>query len=87
MIGGAIFLVGRDGMKDLVPSGEGYFNWGSFLELFSNSVFALLFHHSLPGIVTQLKNTEDIHFVIRNAFLISGFVLIVLPLTACMAFG
>lgn len=46
-----------------------------------------MFHHSLPNIVNNLRNTEDIQFVIRNAFLISGFVLIAIPITGVMAFG
>jgi amino acid permease len=46
-----------------------------------------MFHHSLPNIVNSLKNTQDVTFVIRNAFLISGTVLMIIPITAAMAFG
>ena len=87
MIGGAMFLMARDGVKNLTPTGKGYFNFSTFLELLSNSVFALLCHHCLPGIMTNLKNPEDIRFAIKYAFFISGSILIILPLTACMAFG
>lgn len=86
-LGGAIFLFSRDGIKHLTPPGKGYFNFDSFVEIFSNSVFSLMFHHSLPNIVGNLKTTEDVRFVIRNGFLISGTVLILIPLTGVMAFG
>lgn len=46
-----------------------------------------MFHHSLPGIMEKLKNTEDVRYVIKYAFLISGLILIIIPLTGCMAFG
>jgi amino acid permease len=46
-----------------------------------------MFHHSLPNIVNGLKNTQDVTFVIRNAFLISGSVLLVIPITGILAFG
>lgn len=46
-----------------------------------------MFHHSLPNIVNSLKNTEDIRFVIQNAFLISGSILLIIPITGVLAFG
>lgn len=46
-----------------------------------------MFHHSLPGIINNLKNSEDVRFVIRNGFLITGIVLVIIPITGCMAFG
>jgi amino acid permease len=46
-----------------------------------------MFHHSLPGIVHTLSNPNDIQFVIRNAFIISASVLILIPLTGLFAFG
>lgn len=84
---GAIFLFCRNGVKEIVPDGGGVFNIGNFVELFSNSVFSLMFHHSLPNIVNNLKNTQDVQFVIRNAFLISGSVLMIIPITGVLAFG
>lgn len=62
-------------------------NIENFVELFSNSVFSLMFHHSLPNIVGGLRNTQEIKFVIQNAFLISGAVLMIIPITGVMAFG
>ena len=59
----------------------------NFVEIFSNSVFSLLLHHSFPSIVSKLPTAEDVDFVGRNGFLISGLILIILPLTGCMAFG
>lgn len=46
-----------------------------------------MFHHSLPSIAGSLKTTEDVTFVLRWGFLISGAILILLPLTGSMAFG
>lgn len=46
-----------------------------------------MFHHSFPSIVSKLPTTEDVDFVGRAGFLISGLTLIVIPLTASMAFG
>lgn len=86
-IGGAIFLFARDGVKKLIPKGQGYFNFGSFVNLFSNSCFSLMFHHSLPNIVANLRNTDDVRFVVKNAFIISGSVLLIIPVTGVMAFG
>lgn len=84
---GAIFLFCRDGVKNVVPDGGGVVNMENFVELFSNSVFSLMFHHSLPNIVGSLRNTQEIKFVIQNAFLISGTVLMIIPITGVMAFG
>ena len=86
-LGGAIFLFCKNGVKKLTPPNGGFFNINKFVEIFSNSVFSLMFHHSLPNIVGSLKTTEDVRFVIKNAFLISGVVLILIPLTGTMAFG
>jgi hypothetical protein len=46
-----------------------------------------MFHHSLPGIARQVKNTTDTSFFIKTAFLISGFTLLVIPITSTLAFG
>lgn len=46
-----------------------------------------MFHHSLPNIVGNLRTTEDVRFVIKNAFIISGSILLIIPITAAMAFG
>lgn len=85
--GGAVFLFCRDGVQNMTPKGKGIFNISDFVSLFSNSVFSLMFHHSLPNIVNSLNTTEDVRFVIRNAFIISGSVLMIIPITGIMAFG
>lgn len=46
-----------------------------------------MFHHSLPGIAQQVKNTTDTGFFIKLAFIISGCTLFIIPFTACLAFG
>jgi hypothetical protein len=82
---GAIFLFCRDGIQDFIPKDGGVINMGLFVQLFSNS--SLMLHHSLPNIVSDLRKSSDIRFVIRNAFIISGSVLLLIPITAIMAFG
>ena len=46
-----------------------------------------MYHHSVPAIIQNLKNSDDVRYVIRNGFLISGSILLIIPLTGCMAFG
>ena len=87
MIVGAIYLMIVGGVKKLTPKDGGYFNVSSFVELFSNSCFALMYHHSLPAILNKLRNTEDVTFTLKYSFLISGSILLIIPITGCMAFG
>lgn len=54
---GAIYLILQDGVKDITPKDGGVFNMSNFVEIFSNSVFAMMFHHSFPSIVNGLKTT------------------------------
>lgn len=86
-LGGAIYLVIRNGAKRVVPEGKGIFNLSNFVQIFSNSVFSLMFHHSLPNIMRTLKSFEQQKFVLRYAFIISGAVLVIIPITAVLAFG
>lgn len=46
-----------------------------------------MFHHSLPGIAREVTNTRDTAFFIKTAFLISGSTLLIIPITATLAFG
>jgi hypothetical protein len=66
---------------------EGLFNTSNFVQIFSNSAFSFMYHHSLPGIVQNLADQADIQFVIKYSFIISGSVLIIIPITAVFAFG
>jgi amino acid permease len=86
-LGGAIYLIiNHHGVRKVIPEGKGVFNIENFVEIFSNSVFSLMFHHSLPGIIQNL-NVHEAKFVIRNAFIISGSVLMIIPITGVLAFG
>lgn len=87
MIIGAIYIMIKYGVQSPVPKDGGVFNISNFADIFSNSLFALMFHHSLPGIAKEVKNTTDTSFFIKAAFLISGSTLFVIPITACFAFG
>ena len=43
-------------VQDVVPTEETVFNVSKFVEFFSDSVFSLMLHHSLPNIVSGLVN-------------------------------
>ena len=87
MIGGALYLIFRNGVKPIIPSGKGVFNYENFLELFSNSIFALMVHHALPGIMDSLKENKDRQNVLKLSFSISPLLLLIISITGCMAFG
>lgn len=50
-------------------------------------VFSFLFHHSIPTITQTLKKREEINEFIKIAFKVAGTVMIIIPITAIMAFG
>lgn len=87
MILGSVYIMIKYGVQSPVPSKGGVFNYKNFAEIFSNSLFALMFHHSLPGIAREVKNTTDTSFFIKTAFLISGSTLLIIPITGSFAFG
>lgn len=87
MIIGAVYIMFAHGVKTPTPSDGSYFNLSHFANIFSNSLFALMFHHSLPGIARQVTNTRDTSYFIKLAFIISGSTLLIIPITACFAFG
>lgn len=87
MIGGAFFLMIRDGVKGLTPKEAGAFNFSSFTQIFSNTLFCLMFHHSFPSIAASVKNSADLSFSLRYAFLIAGSINMIIPWTGIMAFG
>ena len=68
-------------------NGNGSFNMEFFGDIFSNLVFYFLFHHSVPGLTKQLTHLNQITYFLKYAFLIVGISMIVIPITAIMAFG
>jgi hypothetical protein len=87
MIGGSIYIMINEGVKNLTPSDGGVANFSSFTEIFSNALFCLMFHHSFPGIAAQVKNSAEVAYFLRYAFLIAGSLNLIIPWTAVMAFG
>jgi len=85
MIIGAVVIMIEDGIHSF--EGEGVFNISNFGNIFSNLVFSFLFHHSLPGIAKPLKYKSEVKSSIRNAFAVAGATLMLVPITAMMAFG
>lgn len=46
-----------------------------------------MFHHSFPSIAANVKNSADLSFSLRYAFLIAGSINMIIPWTGVMAFG
>ena len=55
MIVGAIYIIIRYGSQGLVPAGTSAVTFSYFPELFSNTIFGLLCHHSIPSIVATVQ--------------------------------
>ncbi len=87
MIGGAIYLIIHRGMREITPKNGGIFNASYFSEIFSNSMFSLLCHHSLPSIASPITNSSDADSFLKASIFFSGFINILIPWTAVMAFG
>lgn len=87
MIVGAIYIIIRYGSQGLVPEGTSAANFSYFPELFSNTIFGLLCHHSIPSIVATVQPIQGIKKSVRYGFISSILTVIVIPVTAIMAFG
>ena len=87
LVGAIIIMIQNGRVRSFVPEKGGVFNLDYFPDLFSNLVFSLLYHHSLPGITRQLTATKDIKHIILWSFMMAGSILITIPITAIMAFG
>ena len=89
MIIGACLIMGQNGkIQDLSPKGGNeYFNLEYFGDIFSNLIFAFLFHHSLPGLAKQLTHLNQVQSFIKISFMVAGFTMLVIPITAVLAFG
>jgi amino acid permease len=86
MIVGAIYIIIKYGSQGLVPEGSS-FNFTFFPELFSNTIFGLLCHHSIPSIVATVQPVQDVKKSVRYGFISSVLTVIIIPVTAIMAFG
>lgn len=89
MILGAFIIMSQNGeIETFTPdTGNAFFNIDYFGDIFSNLVFSFMFHHSIPTITQTLKRREEINEFIKIAFKVAGTVMIIIPLTAIMAFG
>lgn len=88
MFFGAIAVMFMNGgIQDFIPPNAGAFNIDSFGDIFSSLIFSFLFHHSIPGITSQLKNTSEVSYFIKRAFIVSVTTLLLIPLSGIMAFG
>ena len=89
MIVGAFIIIGQNGgAQSLSPKdGNAFFNSQYFGDIFSNLIFAFMFHHSMPGMTKQLTNLNQIHPFLKIGFLTAGITMLVIPITAALAFG
>lgn len=89
MIIGAFIIMGQNGgTRNLAPvDGNAFFNSKYFGDIFSNLIFAFMFHHSMPGMTKQLTHLNQIHPFLKVGFLTAGVTMLVIPITACLAFG
>ena len=85
---GSLVIIGQTGVQDLAPAGgNAFFNANYFGDVFSNLIFTFMFHHSLPGITKQLTELKQINQFLRMGFLTAGTTTLIIPITACLAFG
>jgi hypothetical protein len=88
LVGSLVIMGQNGGVKDLAPEGgNAYFNSAFFEDVFSNLIFTFMVHHSLPGITKQLTKLSDIRYFMKIGFLVAGTTVILLPITASLAFG
>ena len=87
MIIGAFVIMGQNQEVQPLSPESGPVNFDYFPDLFSNLVFSFLFHHSLPGIAKQVNGSKEVFRFLRIAFMVAGCTMILIPITASMAFG
>ena len=88
MIIGAFIIMGQNGVADLSPKdGNPWFNTQYFGDIFSNLIFAFMFHHSMPGMTRQLTDLKQIQSFLNIGFLTAGITMLIIPITAALAFG
>jgi len=88
VIGAIIIMAQNGGIQDLAPKeGNAYFNSKYFGDIFSNLIFAFMFHHSMPGMTKQLTDLKQIQSFLNIGFLTAGITMTIIPMTACFAFG
>lgn len=89
MVVGAFIVIDKNGsIQDFAPEhGNAIINIEYCDDIFSNLLFALMIHHSMPGITRQLTELSQIQSFLNIGFLISGISMLVIPITAVLAFG
>lgn len=89
MVIGAFIIMGQNGgIQDLAPKdGNAFFNGQYFGDIFSNLIFAFMFHHSMPGMTKQLTDLKHIQSFLNIGFVTAGMTMLIIPITACFAFG
>jgi hypothetical protein len=87
MIFGAIYIIILFGNHGLVPTGTTAVNFSSFPELFSNTIFVMMCHHSIPSIVATVSPAKGFKESMRYGFITTIATCLIIPITAIMAFG
>ena len=87
-IGSKIIMIQNGRVKDLAPEGgNSFLNPDYFGDIFSNLLFTFLAHTSAPGITKQLTAYWQIKSFFNIGFVVAGTVMLVIPITATLAFG
>ena len=88
LVGSIMIMIQNGGVKDLAPEGESSFlNTEYFGDIFSNLIFTFLAHTSAPGITRQLTAYWQIKSFFNIGFIVAGTVMLIIPITATLAFG
>ena len=89
MIIGALVIIGQNGgAQNLAPYGvNAFFNSQYFGDIFSNLIFAFILHHSMPALMKQLTDMSQVQSFLNIGFLTAGTTMLIIPITAALAFG
>ena len=85
LIGGLIYIGRRSGEERKAT--VRIFNVSDFANMFGNTVFAFLMHHSIPGILCPLRPEHKLKKTVVLAYSVGAFLLLSVCITAMMAFG
>lgn len=84
---GAFIISSRFGFHSLTERGNNLFDIKNFNSFFSNLQFGLLMHHSIPSMLSSVKNQKDIKKIHFSAFGLGTVLFIAISFTSVMAFG
>jgi len=91
MIVFSIVILARGGdpstMQQGAHSSIPWFDIGGTPKMFGVGIYAFMCHHSLPSLVTPVRNKKNLTMLLAGVFISIGIVYVVLCSTAVLAFG